>query len=75
MHGGDLTELTPDTGTYVEGLIIIHPDFDRRLHPKHFETSSYNQQFDQTHQVVKIRRDMFSAYRAGEWPLTGLADR
>lgn len=74
MHGGDLSELTPDAGTYVEGVIIIHPDFDRRLHPNDFETSSYNQHFDQSHQVVKIKREMFSAYRDGEWPLTDLAN-
>jgi hypothetical protein len=65
MHGQDLESSRPMNGTFVEGLILVHPDFDGRIRPQDMtvEDGSVNE-------IVKLRRDMFESFQNEVWPMT-----
>lgn len=65
MHGQPLDASRPVNGTFVEGLIFIHPDFDGRITPEHMTTNENGK----VQQIVKLRRDMYHGFQKGEWPM------
>lgn len=67
MHGQDLDASRPDNGTFIEGLILIHPDFEGRIRP-----ADLTEPDDQhgVNELVKIRRDMWDQFQKDQWPLT-----
>lgn len=67
IHGQDLDASRPANGTFIEGLMFIHPDFDGRIHPDHFTLGNDGQSVKE---MVKLRRDMYSGHATDEWPMT-----
>jgi hypothetical protein len=63
MHGQDLESSRPDNGTFCEGVIIVHPEHDGRIHPRHMTTTDGT-----ANQIAKLRRDMYSGHATDEWP-------
>lgn len=66
MHGQDLNASLPQNGTFVEGLILIHPDFEGRIRPQDIEVDDNGQ----ATQLAKLRRDMYDGFQTDEWPMT-----
>jgi len=67
MHGQDLDASRPQNGTFVEGLIMVHPDFDGRICPSDLTVGNDGQSVKE---LAKIRRDMFRGHADGTWPMT-----
>lgn len=76
MHGTDLTESSVSNGTFVEGLMFLHPDHsytESGITTKEEMTSGGMYRKVQPN-IAKIRRDMFTGYQNGEWPMVGGTD-
>lgn len=65
MHGQDLDASRPQNGTFVEGIIFVHPDFEGRLTPGDLTTDENGRM----NEIAKLRRDMFDPFQRGEWPV------
>jgi hypothetical protein len=68
MHGQDLRSSRPDNGTFVEGIIFVHPDQTGPIRPGTL-TQIENRERG-VRELAKLRRDMFRPYAQDEWPLT-----
>lgn len=66
MHGQDLDASRPQNGTFVEGIIFVHPDFEGRLTPGDLTTDENGRM----NEIAKLRRDMFQSHADGSWPMT-----
>jgi len=62
MHGTDFDRASVQNGTFVEGIVFVHPDFDGVLRSEDIETFQHEEFGRSTHQLAKLRRDMFSWY-------------
>jgi len=67
MHGRDLESSLPDNGTFVEGLIFVHPEHDAPIRTFDLETDEDN--FACT-KIAKLRRDMFEGFQNDDWSMT-----
>lgn len=67
MNGQDLDSSRPQNGTFVEGLIFIHPDYEGRIEPKHLTVGNDGQSVKE---LAKLRRDMYDGFQKDEWPMT-----
>lgn len=70
MHEKDLAASRPENGTFCEGIIFLHPDFEGRIGPDWMNTEQTGH-YEKATQIAKIRRDMFSGFQNDEWPMTG----
>lgn len=59
MNGTDLDEASVSNGTFVEGLVFIHPDFEGRVHPDDLHVTPSEEYGSVTHTLGKLRRDMY----------------
>jgi hypothetical protein len=67
IHGQDLEASRPINGTFVEGLILITPNYDGRIHPEHLTLGNGGQSVKE---LAKIRRDMYQNFQNDVWPMT-----
>jgi hypothetical protein len=65
MHGQDLEASRPMNGTFCEGLILVHSDFDGRIRPRDMTVED-----GAVNEIVKLRRDMFEQFQNDEWSMT-----
>lgn len=73
MHGQDLEASRPTNGTFVEGLILIHPDFDGRIRPDDLTVGNRSDLGSEGHsvkEIAKLRRDMYEGFQNDDWPMT-----
>lgn len=66
MKGQSLEESRPKNGTFIEGLMFIHPDFEGRIRPTDFTLGNDGQSVKE---IAKLRRDMFDPFQRGRWPM------
>ena len=62
IHGVGLDESSVTNGTFVEGIIFVHPDQDGRIRPSGIETSETVNYDSVAMPLAKLRRDMFDWY-------------
>jgi hypothetical protein len=66
MHGQDLASSRPQNGTFVEGIMFLHPEFDGQIKPADLTTDDN----DRINEMAKLRRDMHDGFQKDEWPMT-----
>lgn len=67
MHGQDLDASRPQNGTFCEGLVFVHPDFEGRITPDDLTVGNDGQSVKE---LAKLRRDMYDGFQRDEWPMT-----
>lgn len=67
IHGQDLEASLPKNGTFVEGIIFIHPNFNGQIRPSDLTLGNDGMAVKE---LAKVRRDMFSPYYSEDWPLS-----
>jgi len=67
MHGQDLESSRPDHGTFVEGVVMVHPDHDGRIHP---DDLTIRPDGRGVNELAKLRRDMWKQHAEDEWPMS-----
>lgn len=72
MHGKDLNASSVSNGTFCEGIIFAREDekFTEKSLVIEEEHMSGGQYRKYTPQLAKLRRDMFTDYQSGIWPMT-----
>lgn len=60
MHGTDFDQASVRNDTFVEGIVFVHPDFDGVIRSKDLNTFQHEEFGTSTHQLAKLRRDMFT---------------
>lgn len=64
MHGINPEEARPDHGTFVEGIVFVHPDFDGKIRTSDLTTGNDG---PVCKDLAKVRRDMFPGWYE-DWP-------
>jgi len=76
MHGADLETSSVSNGVFCEGLIFLHPNGsynEKEINAREEELSGgMYRKYSPYH--AKLRRDMFSGYKTGKWPMTEYSD-
>lgn len=63
MHSASIKEASVDNGTYVEGIIFVHPDMNSSYTPESIETTDSENYKSVATNICKLRRDMFDWFR------------
>lgn len=71
MHGMSLDDASVKNGTFVEGLMFLHPDACYQQCDLTFEEEmlSGGRYRKICPNIAKLRRDMFSGWQSGDWPM------